>query len=69
MPPRPRIVVGQFKELTIDDLAFARQIGVDGITINGPISARRRGAPCSGRIFRTVRPTSTTPSTGTSWTW
>ena len=31
-----RIVAGQFRELTQGDLAFARQIGCAGITVNKP---------------------------------
>lgn len=31
-----RVVAGQFRELTDEDLAFARQIGVEGIGINKP---------------------------------
>ena len=31
-----RVAVGQFKELTQDDLAFSSQIGASGITINRP---------------------------------
>lgn len=31
-----RIALGQFRELGIDDLRFARQIGASGITLNSP---------------------------------
>ncbi|WP_210495032.1 mannonate dehydratase [Microvirga antarctica] len=31
-----RVAVGQFKELTADDISFCRQLGVSGITVNRP---------------------------------
>jgi mannonate dehydratase len=34
--PRIRVLAGQFRELTREDLAFARQIGCAGVTVNKP---------------------------------
>ncbi len=34
--PRIRVLAGQFRELTRQDLLFARQIGCDGVTVNKP---------------------------------
>lgn len=34
--PRIRVLAGQFRELTQADLAFARQIGCAGVTVNKP---------------------------------
>lgn len=47
-----RIVAGQFRELTQGDLAFARQIGCAGITVNKPDFDSPAWVDFLGRQFR-----------------